>query len=307
MLVLLRRADKYAPFKKASLANEIMARGYRASDGPCCTAANFQIDINGTAASPWNDSARKVFVEDFLTIDSHTCRDCTKIKVMFRSHFRTLQSHYAKYGVEPDDDDVHPGAVRNTAGQSSNATNEGGPKPAPKRTPNSIWFKSRPKASKARPALGVDGMSSDEEEENAPFRRYRVYDVIWRSDAVTKMLRALDALHRRWRRKSSKRGAQPRMRYLVDEVAQKPTRAVRRLPRNAYTPTWYNELKSFEKDNLNARPTDFDFRVPEEIKTYGLYSCRTKCMLTMCIKCDPGLQSDQDGEPCISKSAHFMQ
>ncbi len=175
MLLLLRRADKYAPFKKASLASEIMVRGYRPSDGPCCTAANFQIDIDGTPASPWNDSARKVFVEDFLTINNHKCRDRKKIKTMFRSHFRTLQSHYAKYGVQPDDDDAQPGPARNTAGGSSIGT---GPKPAPKRTPNSIWFKSRPKASKARPASDKEHNRYQRKYTVRPYYGARVYSAL---------------------------------------------------------------------------------------------------------------------------------
>ncbi len=122
-------------------------------------------------------------------------------------------------------------------------------------------------------------MSSDEEDEDAPFRRYGVPDVDWRSDPLTKVLRTLDALHRRWRKKSSKRGAQPRMRYLANVAARDSTRAVRRLPQNAYTQSWYEELRSFEKDDLNVRPTDFDFEIPQEIKKYALLECT---LLTVC-------------------------
>ena len=65
--------------------------------------------------------------------------------------------------------------------------------------------------------LGIDGMSSDEEDEGAPFIRYRVLKKTWRSEAVTTFLRALDALHRRYRKtggSGSKRGSPPRLRCL---------------------------------------------------------------------------------------------
>ncbi|RDX40372.1 hypothetical protein OH76DRAFT_1366335 [Lentinus brumalis] len=270
MLTLLRRSDKFAPFKKASLANEIMARGYRKSDGPCCTAENFQLDMNGTPGSPWNDSARKVFVEDFLKVGSHKCRDRSKIRAMFRSHFRTVQSHFAKYGVEPDEGDSQPGPSGNAAGEPSNATHGAALQLFQRRYRSAARYTLTKRFLWVLRKLGVDGMSSDEEDDDAPFRRFRAYDVPWRSEAVTKMLRALDALHRRWRRKSSKRGAQPRMRYLANEPTATPTPAVPRLPSNAYKRPWYDDIPSFERDDLNARPTEFDFQVPQAIKTYAL-------------------------------------
>ncbi|RPD73846.1 hypothetical protein L226DRAFT_571764 [Lentinus tigrinus ALCF2SS1-7] len=183
-----------------------------------------------------------------------------------------------------------------------------------KRTPNDIWFEDRSKArgkAKGKPTegdagdryqrkytlfqrryaivtryrilrphikilqrLGVNGMSSDEEEEGAPFVRYRVLIKPWRSEAVTKFLRALDALHRRYRKtggSGSKRGSPPRLRCLSTE--ESTSKEVPRLPINAYNERWYSEQKGLKRDDIAARPTpynfDLDVAVIQAITGYG--------------------------------------
>ena len=110
--------------------------------------------------------------------------------------------------------------------------------------------------------LGINGMSSDEEDEGTPFVRYRVLKKPWRSEAVTTFLRTLDALHRRYRKtggSGSKRGSPPRLRYLGTE--ESTTKEVSRLPINAYAPDWYAKQKGLRKDDIDARPSPYDFTI----------------------------------------------
>ena len=108
--------------------------------------------------------------------------------------------------------------------------------------------------------LGVDGMSSDEEDVGAPVVRYRVFVRPWRHSRVTAFLRILDALHRRWRKKAgtgSKRGSPPRLRFLCKDVSR--TRAVANLPCNAYDDAWLATLSTVKKDDLRAQEKEYDF------------------------------------------------
>ena len=108
-------------------------------------------------------------------------------------------------------------------------------------------------------------MSSDEEDEGAPLRRFRVFVKAWRSESVTKFLRILDALHRRYRQRAgagTKRGSPPRLRYLC--VHQSISKAVERLPINAYDETWYANLKGLKKDDIAAKDP-YDFSVDQSV------------------------------------------
>lgn len=141
-MVLLGRTGKHSPFPKWAIATAAEVRKFDPDEGECCTVKRFCIDISGTPASPWNESATRVFVKNFLTVAQFKCRNRSKIRDMFRSHFKTLQRHYRKVGKAHDerdsnqDDDV----------DASSAVEEGRPttskKPSSSRNPNDTWFKS---------------------------------------------------------------------------------------------------------------------------------------------------------------------
>lgn len=131
-LKLLGRENKDSPFPKRRIATRAQVRGFDPEEGPCCTAKKFRIDIRGTPASQWNASATKVFVQDFLTVPQHACRNQKKVSAMFRSHFKTLQRHFRRVGMtsgkdDDDDDDAVPAPQGSTS----------------KATPNDIWFNDR--------------------------------------------------------------------------------------------------------------------------------------------------------------------
>ena len=96
-LSLMRREHRDSPFHDDTVAKANSVRGYdRDKDGECCSVEQFCLDLAGTPASPWNASATRVFVEDFLNMGQFDCTDSDAVKVMFSRHFRTLQRHYKK-------------------------------------------------------------------------------------------------------------------------------------------------------------------------------------------------------------------
>lgn len=121
-------------------------------------------------------------------------------------------------------------------------------------------------------------MSSDEEDEGAPFVRYRVVKKTWRHVRVTKLLRLLDALHRRWRKKGrAKRGSRPRVRFLDEDLHSTRT-AVSRLPKNAYDEHWLSTLKTHRREEL-AVDKDHDFTIDISVNEYvPILFCVVLCL-----------------------------
>lgn len=120
--------------------------------------------------------------------------------------------------------------------------------------------------------LGVDGMSSDEEDFSMPgCQLYRVFRKAWRAPVVTHFLRVLDALHRRWRSLNGQgelRGAQPHLWFLTDDEAAEHRRAKPGLPENAYNPAWLASLPSTLLVNLDMEHTVYDFTHDHRIELY---------------------------------------
>ena len=105
-------------------------------------------------------------------------------------------------------------------------------------------------------------MSEDEEETQGCLTLYRVYNVPWRSRAVTKLLRILDALWRRER--SGTRGARPRLRYIADMDPPEERGPPRELPRNAIDDDWLDQQSDFQKHDLYIQPA-FDLYLPLDL------------------------------------------
>ncbi|KAI0695272.1 hypothetical protein C8T65DRAFT_584444 [Cerioporus squamosus] len=284
-LRLLGRKDKDSPFPKRSIAKPALVRGFDPKEGECCTARRFCVDILGTPASEWNTSATKVFVNDFLTVPQHACRNRKKVQAMFRSHFKTLQRHYEKCGNRSKHSSKGKGK-----GKAENS--DEGDRYQRKYT---LFHRRHAMVSRygvLRPhvrileRLGINGMSSDEEDEGAPFVRYRVLVKPWRSKVVTAFLRALDALHRRYRKRGdsgSKRGSPPRLRYLCDR--ESTSMAVPKLPINAYDDVWYEKQTGLKKDDLAARPTPYNFDIDESVIQYVPWHIPSASCMTNCYHC----------------------
>ena len=106
-LMLLKRKYADSPFPRSVIASQKQVKVFKREKGECCTDDNFMLDIGGTAGSPWNDSATRVFVEDFLGAN-YECKNRKKIMKMFKAHFQTIQHHYDKMLGPPKSADNGP-------------------------------------------------------------------------------------------------------------------------------------------------------------------------------------------------------
>ena len=100
--------------------------------------------------------------------------------------------------------------------------------------------------------LGAEGMSGDESDHLDGHRRYVVSKLNWRSDEVTEVLRALDALVlvSHWTSDGRPRpGKFPHVRLHSDKVEERDP--VRNLPRNFYQTEWLDTLDKYERRELN--------------------------------------------------------
>ena len=103
--------------------------------------------------------------------------------------------------------------------------------------------------------LGVNGMSSDEEDQYRGTKQYRVFRKVWRAEEITPWLRVFDAAHRRARLEpmESGAGAVPRVRFVTNTVPPWPLRkVVKRLPKSAYHQDWLKSLTERERRCLRV-------------------------------------------------------
>ena len=92
-------------------------------------------------------------------------------------------------------------------------------------------------------ALGIDGMSSDEEEKVSSGIQYRIRTPRWRAPILTPWLRIFDALyvyHRTENDDGDRRGALPRRR-VATTLESTSRKFVSNLPINAYRTDWLEE------------------------------------------------------------------
>jgi hypothetical protein len=76
------------PPDAAEIAQFVMAK----HGGP--TAENFRLEFSKTHLTPWNKKAAKVFARSFIESGQYTSDDKNAIETSFRTHIKTLCSHY---------------------------------------------------------------------------------------------------------------------------------------------------------------------------------------------------------------------
>ncbi|KAJ3544295.1 hypothetical protein NMY22_g2826 [Coprinellus aureogranulatus] len=216
----------------------------------CCTTFDFQIDVNGGSASPWNQSAALVFTEHYLKKRKLGDGDSQKVKVAFLTRVKTIKQSFRE---TPAQKAQKGGYVRKYN-----------------------LFQRRVEALATLPALqqhlpllqrlSIDGMSSDEEEDaddlprqiarGVPARNpnYRVLTPVWRSKELTMFLHILDSVYLIKRRLENQRGNWPRPRVYDPSNLKmsKKTKFPKNLPENAYDKDW---LKKFPNARLSVNPT----------------------------------------------------
>ena len=107
-------------------------------------------------------------------------------------------------------------------------------------------------------------MSSDEEDEGSPIRRFRILTKKGRSEELTELLRLLDALCRHRRDQYESMGAQVHLRFLSKKVSSHAF-LIKRLPRNAYESTWLEGLPNIQREELEVVQKEYDFSVNGEL------------------------------------------
>lgn len=121
--------------------------------------------------------------------------------------------------------------------------------------------------------LGILGHSEDESDrdhkspEGRP--RYLILQLEWRSEELTRYLRALDVVHlsTRWTRSGrAKRGQFPRIRVVVKNKVDRDAQPIQGLPRNFYNPSWLAAQSEETKTVLQIQEKEVDLSIPESIQ-----------------------------------------
>ncbi|PCH39881.1 hypothetical protein WOLCODRAFT_67930 [Wolfiporia cocos MD-104 SS10] len=221
----------------------------------CCAADEFQLDLESTVTTDWNRSATKIFVKDFIASGEYDCTDRKAVERAFKSHFNTLRRHWNQSQLTRE-------RIEDQKAQHSHDTrkrNVSCPLLFQRRLHVAVSTEQLRHHVSMLQYLGVDSMSSDEPDTHNGLKQYRILCKKWRHPAMGPWLQAFDAVYRQTKHiaSESQRGTQPRTRFLSNrEDNMRPP--VKRLPRNAYNPEWYNELNVIDRDNLEAGP-DYDF------------------------------------------------
>lgn len=84
--------------------------------GECCTAQQFKLHLMGTPRSPWNISATRVFVNDFLSIHTELYPDVWAIRRMI---LKKTQAHI-KSLIKAFRDDQRDADVKRAARRAKN-------------------------------------------------------------------------------------------------------------------------------------------------------------------------------------------
>ncbi|KAI0628161.1 hypothetical protein C8Q77DRAFT_1068583 [Trametes polyzona] len=258
-----------ARFPEWAIATPEVAEAWCRVDSECCTAEEFCLDLTSTPGTPWNRSARKVFIDDFLAVGVYGCRNREKIGTAFDRHFRTLKKQYTR--LEEDAEAEAEGTKVDRSMEEQEHARE--QRRYNRRLRVALYYPETRKHVPILKDLGPEGMSSDEENDvgGTLWKEYGVHRMPWRDKAVTHNLRVLDALRRRYRSEEGqgeRRGARPRIRFLTD-IPSKRTRAVPRLPRNAYDPQWLAGLNTLQRADLQHRQDNHDFSHDPEIMRFG--------------------------------------
>ncbi|KAH9856335.1 hypothetical protein C2E23DRAFT_722276, partial [Lenzites betulinus] len=260
------RETSKSKFFPDTVATVRQVRGFDPQESRCCDVGNFCLDLNATPGTPWNVSATAVFVDDFIQVRLYTCTNRAKITKMFVTHYRTLQRQFKKYGM------IAPSAPTATGSTAGVAGLAGAAEAMPlfqRRYRIALRYPHTRPHVRLLQQLGTEGMSSDEEDKDSPYTRYRILRKPWRAPAVTTFLRVLDALHRRWRSRhgqGNQRGAPPRLRYMGTDVSNL-SRPVRGLPINFYDANWLAARTDVQRADLQPVDTPHALHHSGEILT----------------------------------------
>ncbi|KAJ7233254.1 hypothetical protein C8J57DRAFT_1090726 [Mycena rebaudengoi] len=218
------------------------------------SADDFRIDILGTQSSPWNKSAARVFadlaIQDLCLPNTHEMYQA--IVHAFKAHLDTIIKRYKKSlktSVER--------AVIASKGKRQTRKYQ-------------LYHRRRYLAYAFTPLhrhidmlefLGIDGMSSDESEEDENHHtQYKILCPAWRGPHVSAWLRMFDTIHNILRRSGdveALRGSFPHLRILTQRKSPRKT-FVPGLPMNVYDPIWISrDIRTQYVLHPSGEPYDF--------------------------------------------------
>ncbi|KAF6748655.1 hypothetical protein DFP72DRAFT_819986, partial [Ephemerocybe angulata] len=253
-----------------ALPHRASVEAWRPEAGPCCTIEEFRPDLNSIPSTPWNKSARAVFVDSFLHSDNpevDTIKPSRKeVERLFTSNFRNSNVRMKRQianGSDPATIEQMKQARRERERKRKLYWRRLGAARRYNETSHHIRFIR---------LLGVDGMSTDESDHDNGTGRpnYCVLVKKWRHPQGTNCLRTLDGLHRDSRFRPTRRigpGAHAHFRQTSGRPSSNPP--VHGLPEVFYNPTWLKDLTAAERQVVNPQPSEpYDFSHDPFIEEY---------------------------------------
>ncbi|KAL4061726.1 hypothetical protein J3A83DRAFT_4101178 [Scleroderma citrinum] len=233
--------------------------------GPCCTAENFRIDLEGYTRSGWNKSAAQVFATEYMkrhkgesyTLEFVVEAWLTRVAGMKAQYKRLQQDESAlkKYKV------LH--RRRQRKGEVCHELSL-----YKRRLDTACQYDDiRKQAVHVVQSLGLDGMSSDESdhEGHQGEATYHILDKPWRSRRITAWLRMLDSLHlclRYTGKWQATAGAWPH--YRTTSLNESTRSPVKTLPADFYSRDWYQAQNDFAKRQLKAAKSQVSLEIPSD-------------------------------------------
>ncbi|KAG1881313.1 hypothetical protein F4604DRAFT_1578180, partial [Suillus subluteus] len=218
------------------------------------TAENFRLEFGKTHLTPWNKKAAKVFARSFIESGQYTSDDKDAIETSFRTHIKTLCSHYQAQ-------------VRTTNAMPPSQQIIDHRQNAARRARRKTLLDHRITAAYCHEDLvnyrnilrdmGPDGMSGDESDARDGLKRYVIFLDEWRNPEVAPWIRVFDRIFMTTKFNQvnrPKRGNWPRIRIPTTQCNVRRTgKPVPGLPCNFYNEAWLNTLDEDELETLNVQ------------------------------------------------------
>ncbi|TFY77451.1 hypothetical protein EWM64_g6563 [Hericium alpestre] len=252
---LMQHENNKSPFT-GIVVNRLQVAEFGQSKKPCCGLADFRVDIEGYPKSAWNKSAARVFAQGFLNQYPRIKKSPQKIEEAFLTHLAGLRKEYK---LRQSEEEV---AIR-AAKARKDRRDERRRRLFNRRVETVETFPQLRQHLDMLKRLGRNGMSSDDtdDELGTTYVQYWVLVMPWRSKDVTIWLRIIDAMSRKLQARKPMQGNQPRWRFSSNRPGHRQSQktVVACLPKNAYDPTWFDNMDPFDMDTLDVQE-EYNFR-----------------------------------------------
>ncbi|KAK7684253.1 hypothetical protein QCA50_012577 [Cerrena zonata] len=250
---IMNRLSPREPFNIDSLPSQYEVSEYTRTNGECCDIDDFKPDLRGKVGSDWNQSIIRVFVSGYLESGWCNENDEDRIALHAENHLNYL---IKRFDIKMQTPVYQQALARKRARDERKRLLLLQQLTAAEMSPDLACH--IPMLEK----LGVNGMSSDEEDQFRGVRHYRVLPKRWRAPNLSPWLRVFDAAYRKERLGpfGQSPGAMPRIRTsTAAQTAGAVAKVVRGLPENAYNRTFLESLTPFERRRLRVSEGNYWF------------------------------------------------